>query len=292
VGFVGLAPGVTIVPVRVLATGGFGPPPVDPAALARGINWAADHNVDVIDVSLVTYSDDQAVGAAVANALAKGTIVVAAVGDLGDTNGGNQTPYPAAYDGVIGVGAIDQAGNRWPGSQHGPYVDLVAPGAAVPTAQRGGGMTEASGTGVASGFVAAAAALTRAKRGGLTVSQVRRLLTATATPAPLGADSPEYGHGVVNPYGAVNDQTTNGSPAPLPALVRPASEQASAWARSRDLALAGAAGAVLVVLAVLGVAVALPRGRRRFWRPALAALPKAPAEPEEPGPPAPLFGER
>jgi hypothetical protein len=43
---------------------------------------------------------------------------------------------------------------------------------------------------------------------------------------------------------------------------------------------------------VIAVAVALPRGRRRFWRPTLATPPPTDREPAEPGPPLPLFDER
>lgn len=292
IGFFGLAPGATIVPVRVIAKQAFGSPQVDAAVLARGIDWAVTHGVDVIDVSVACYVNDPAVRTSVANALANGVVVVAAVGDQAKGNPANPTPYPAAYDGVLGVGAVDATITRWPASQVGSYVDLVAPGVAVTTLQRGGGIaTEVDGTGVASGFVAATAALVRAKQGKLQPATVSRVLRATATPAALGPNSPEYGRGLVNPYAAVNEHVATDPPAALPALVRPGPEPPSVWTRTRGPAMVGTAGAVLVVLAVLGIAAALPRGRRRFWRPAIAPLPPSPEEPEEPSPPIPLFAD-
>jgi subtilisin family serine protease len=218
-------------------------------------------------------------------------IVVAAVGDRGEQDDGNPTPYPADYPSVIGVGAIEQSGEVWPQSQHGRYVDLVAPGAGVVTLQRAGGLTEATGTGFACGFVAAVAALARAKRGDRTpASEIRRVLLATAVPT---AGGPRYGRGLVNPYAAVNDQLARGSPAPLPGLVRPSGEEPSAWARSRQWAVIGTLVGVAAVLVVLVLAVALPRGRRRFWRSALAAPPPPTADDQdEPGPPVLLFDER
>ncbi|GAB3160495.1 hypothetical protein GCM10027290_66590 [Micromonospora sonneratiae] len=289
VAFAGLAPDATILPVRVLPDRQLGPAVVEPAVMTRAINAAVDRGADVIAVPVVSYSGSDAMRAAVERAVTKGVVVVAAAGDLGDVNGGNPVSYPAAYDGVIGVGAITRSGDRWMRSQYGNYVDLVAPGADIVTLQRGRGQTVAEGTGLACGFVAGAVALAKAKRRDLDVAELTRLLFATASPTPAG---PAYGHGIVDPYAAVNDQVSKASPTPLPALVRPASEGTSAWARSRDFALVGALVAVLAVLVVLVVAIALPRGRRRLWRATIAAAPPHRAGPEEPGPPVLLFDDQ
>ncbi|WP_326558395.1 S8 family serine peptidase [Micromonospora sp. NBC_01796] len=286
VGFVGLAPGVRILPIRVLDDRGGGRGIAEPDVLARGIDAAANREADVLAVSAVSYTDSPSLRDAVARAVARGIVVVAAVGDRGDENGASVIPYPAAYPGVVGVGAIDQAGERWRGSQQGTFVDLVAPGAAVPTLQRGAGMIQVDGTGVACAFVAASVALVHARRGNPTVDEVVGQLLATTIPA-AGGDA--YGHGIVNPYGAVTDRVAGAGPVPLPAMVRPPTETSPALARSRNLAIAGSVVALLVVLTVLVTAVALPRGRRRLWRSASAAAPVGRAEPEEPGPPVPLF---
>lgn len=289
-GFVGVAPDVTILPIRVIAEQRAEGPVADPAVLARGITAAVDRGADVIAVSTITYTDSPALQAAVSNALNRNVIVVAAAGDR--ASDGNPTPYPAAgYSGVLGVGAIEQSGEVWSASQRGGYVDLLAPGAGVVTLQRAGGMTTATGTGLACGFVAAVAALARAKRGASTpASDIRRVLLATAVPTAAG---PEYGFGVVNPYAAVNDQVPRSSAEPLPALVRPSDEPSSEWTRSRELAIAGTLVALVAVVVVLVLAVALPRGRRRFWRSALAAPPPATDDDQdEPGPPVLLFDER
>jgi hypothetical protein len=115
---------------------------------------------------------------------------------------------------------------------------------------------------------------------------------ATATPSPSSVERGEYGNGVVNPYEAINGQLTDASPAPLPVLIRPDVARDAAWVRSRNVALAGAGAAILAVTIVLAIAVAIPRGRRRFWRPALAAPPPSAAEPAEPSPPRQLFDDR
>jgi hypothetical protein len=290
-----VAPLTTILPVRTLSSDGFDTPSVKPAVLARGIAWAVGHGADVIDIATPTYADHPALRAAVETALAKGVLVVAAVGDLARAEGGDRIPYPAAYPGVLGVGAIDREGNRWAQSPAGEYVDLVAPGVGVTTLQRGAGMlAEANGTGLASGFVAATAALARARRrASMDSDAIMRLLLTTATPAPLGPRSAQYGHGVVNPYAAVNDFAADTAPAPLPGLARQPDEGDPAWVRSRSLAIAGTVGAAAIVVVVLVAAVAVPRGRRRLWRPEVASPGQhEPIEPDEPGPPVGLFDER
>jgi membrane-anchored mycosin MYCP len=289
-GFTGWAPGVTILPIRVVVDRTSAGLIADPHVLARGIKVAVDAGATVIAVSAISYSGTDELHGAVDNALAKGVVVIAAVGDQGDANGANPTPYPAQYTGVLGVGAMGQTGQRWSKSQHGEYVDLVAPGAEVATLQRGHGMTVVDGTGVACGFVAATVALVRNRRGpGARDLEIRQVVLGTTTPTPGG---PDYGHGLVNPYAAVNNQVVKASPVPLPALARSTPDTASVWARSRDLATVGTAFALLAVLCVVLATATLPRGRRRFWRAGTAPTPRSTTEPDEPGPPLPLFEDR
>ena len=114
-------------------------------------------------------------------------------------------PYPAAYDGVLGVGAIGPDGVRQDFSQVGPYVDIVAPGGDVTVAWPDGRYSVQSGTSYATPFVAATAALVRDYRPDLTAREVVRRIVATADPAPGGVRSRAYGSGVVNPYRAVTE---------------------------------------------------------------------------------------
>jgi membrane-anchored mycosin MYCP len=285
IALVGLAPNVTILPVRVVASAFGGAAEANPAVLAKGIAWAAGHGADVIDVPLATYTDDPALRAAVADAQERGVLVVAATGAARDAS---PPPYPAAYGSVLGVGAVDQNVNRYNGSPAGPWVGLVAPGAAVVTLQRDHGMIPVDGTGIASAFVAATAALVRARVGeSATPDVITRRLFATATPTPGG---PAFGHGLVNPYAAVTEQLVAGTPAALPAMGHPAGTDAGDDAQRRTWAAVGVGVGVLVVLAVLLAALAVPRGRRRAWRPALAPAPPPRPDPE-PGPPIQLFDE-
>jgi type VII secretion-associated serine protease mycosin len=287
-GFVGLAPNVTILPIRVIAERFGNDNGADPQVLARGIVEAVTRKADVIVVSTITYQDSLILQGAVADAIARGVVVVAAVGDRGDARGGEvPTPYPADYEGVIGVGAIRESGDLWPKSQRGGYVDVVAPGENVVTLSRAGGMSIASRTAMAAGFVGATAALVHARRGDLRApAAIARQLKRTAVPAPDGAG---YGSGMVDPYAAVTARLGGASAQPLPEMPPPVTGESAAWARARDLAMIGTGVAVAAVLVVLAIAVVMPRGRRRFWRAGVAPAPKQETEPDEPGPPVQLF---
>jgi membrane-anchored mycosin MYCP len=276
IAFRGLAPGVKILPVRVseqhTIDGETRGKTASVSDFAAAIRWAADEgDADVLNLSVVLNRDEPAVRAAIAFAMARDVVVVAAAGNSYDQ--GNPVPYPAAYEGVIGVGAIGPDNVRQDYSQVGPYVDVVAPGGDVTVAWPDGRYSVQSGTSYATPFVAAAAALVRDYRPDLTAREVARRIVATADPAPGGDRSEAYGNGVVNPYRAVTETVGLGAPVrvkPLPAkAVDPAvvaAQQRRAESRERALLIAAVGGGVAVL--VLVFALVLPRGARRRWRPA------------------------
>lgn len=292
-GFHGVAPDARLVPMRVSEAepenGGGGGNAVDPTVFATAIRYAADLGAQVVNLSVVMYADVPAVRRAVRYAQQKGSLLVAAAGnehqrtagDNGLPAGTDPTPYPAAYPGVLGVGAITIDGTRLDESQEGPYVDLVAPGGGVLAPTRQHGYVYWDGTSFATPFVSGAAALVRARYPQLTPAQVLARLERTADPAPGGADSAAYGHGIVDPYRAVTDGTTAGNravAAPQAPLTTPtpdvAAERRAAAAHRRTahaghLVLLAGLGAALV----LGLAVVVPAGRRTGWRAARAARP-------------------
>jgi membrane-anchored mycosin MYCP len=284
-GVVGVAPDTRIQPVRVIPDDPSSTAVAEPGPLARGISWSVTHGVDVIVVATPVYRENQALRAAVADALTRGIVVVAAAGDLGGPDSGNPTPYPAAYSDVLGVGAVGPNGQIWEDSQAGEFVDLVAPGVAVPTVQRGAGLVQVDGTAVAAGFVGGVAALVRSKRRDLLGSEIVKTIVATTSPAPLGKS---YGAGVVNPYSALTDQIVAPSARAMPKVVGAPLPATGTERHRRDLALGGAGLAGIVVVGVLLVTVAV---RRRSWRPGLPEALPVSEEPVEPGPPVMLLDD-
>ncbi|MDG4833884.1 type VII secretion-associated serine protease mycosin [Solwaraspora sp. WMMD1047] len=275
IGLRGLAPGSRILPVRVseqlVIDGAATGRTVTATRFAAAIRYAVTRGAAVLNLSVVLYRDDPAVRAAIADAVAADVVVVAAVGNRHDE--ADPRPFPAAYDGVLGVGAVGPDGQRAPFSQVGPYVDVVAPGQAVLAAVPGRGHREHDGTSYAVPFASATAALIRQYRPELSARQVIERIVTTADPAPGDGDD-GYGGGVLNPYRAVTETAPLAAgPPPAPVVRRGGTDPAAVGggdrrteARERALALAGVAGAG-AALAVL-LAVVLPRGVRRRWRPA------------------------
>jgi membrane-anchored mycosin MYCP len=269
IGFRGFAPRATILPVRVseqdtIAGSGrtIGAP-----AFGAAIRYAVDRGARVLNLSVVLYVDEPAVRDAIRYAVAKDVVVVAAAGNAHSQ--GDPTPYPAGYEGVIGVGAIGPDGQRWQGSPVGEYVDLVAPGQAVTAAAAGGGYAEYEGTSFAVPFVTAAAALVRQYLPSLSAPEVATRLLGTADPSTGGRDSPGSGHGVLNPYRAGTERVDARAQHPVAAAVpahRPDAEAAATARRTRNQALAMAGTGAVVALVVVLAASAVPRGRRRGWR--------------------------
>ncbi|MCZ7422068.1 MULTISPECIES: type VII secretion-associated serine protease mycosin [unclassified Micromonospora] len=289
VGFHGLAPDVTIVPIRVSERNanegpGAGGDTVTGAVFGQAIRRAVDDGADVINLSVTLYQPDPDVEQAVRYALEKDVVLVAAAGNQHqDGARPDPLPYPAAYDGVIGVGAIDQYGARIRQSQIGPYVDITAPGGAVVAATRLVGHNTFDGTSFAAPMVSATAALIRAAEPNLSARDVAKRILATADPA-RGDAARGYGSGVVNPYRAVTERLTTGEPVaqpPLPDVPYDAAAQARAerWAVFGRLALWIGLALATVAVGVAVLAALLPRGRRTRWRPTRPSA-SAPTEPE------------
>ena len=117
-----VCPGCSILPVKVLDANGTG----DWPTISAGIDWAADHGAQVINLSVGAPRALDIVGAAVAYAISKGAIVVAAAGNDGE----DESFYPAMYPGVISVAGVDQTGARSTWSNFGSWVTVAAPGCA------------------------------------------------------------------------------------------------------------------------------------------------------------------
>lgn len=93
----------------------------------------------------------------------EGVIIVAAAGN--DQSG--KAAYPAAYNNVLGVGALDEDGTRASFSNFGEYADVFAPGTNILStrvnADGSSGYVRAQGTSVAAPFASGTAALMRAR---------------------------------------------------------------------------------------------------------------------------------
>jgi serine protease len=125
VGVAGLAPGVTVMPVRVLDAAGNG----DAATIAKGIRYAVRHGAKVVNMSLefsmnVRATEIPDITAALRYASAHGAVVVGSTGNEGQA----RVAYPARTSLVISVGATTEDGCLAAFSNDGVGLDIVAPG--------------------------------------------------------------------------------------------------------------------------------------------------------------------
>lgn len=197
VGLRGLAPEAKILPVRMQKQTG-----EDPEKITNALKYAIAQHVKVVNMSLGTAPTPD-LAAAVKAAQDADIVVVAAAG-----NGGtDRVITPAAYPGVVAVGAVDSTGTRWVSSSYGPQVALMAPGVGVPVEDASGAPKTARGTSNATAYVTASAALVRALHPDWTAGQTIRALLATAAKAggTTGlARNDKYGYGIVNPLAALS----------------------------------------------------------------------------------------
>ncbi|NYI04393.1 peptidase S8 [Allostreptomyces psammosilenae] len=207
-GVAGVTWNCTLMPVRVLArlrrlsdgrVSGSG----SAADIAAGIRWAVDHGARVLNLSLGGYVDTSVERNAIAYATGRGAVVVAAMG-----NDGADTPnYPAAYPGVVAVGALTETDARAGFSNTGPHIDLAAPGVKVLSTHWDNTHASKSGTSMAAPHVAGVAALLMSANPGLPADEVGDILRSTARPLrddpadPVPNDA--YGYGLVDARAAL-----------------------------------------------------------------------------------------
>lgn len=160
-------------------------------ALVRALDWLAQEDVRFVNLALAG-PYNKLLDLAVERAAARGLILVAAVGN----DGPNADPlFPAGFDGVIAVTAVDVEGRVYRNAVRGPHVDIAAPGVDV-LVQSGDTSRFITGTSIATPFVTARLAADPTLVAPSSVDEVRRRLASTSAElGPRGRD-PLYGDGL------------------------------------------------------------------------------------------------
>ncbi|HEV7845371.1 MAG TPA: S8 family peptidase [Thermoleophilaceae bacterium] len=177
VGMSGVDWHVRLMPVKVLADGGWG----TTATLIEGLRYALAHGARIVNMSVNGPDRSLALEQAIRDAGAQGALVVASAGnDGGDRD--RVASYPTSIDSpaLISVASSDRSGGLGYSSAYGRgSVDMAAPGADVLTANLGGGYSSRSGTSFAAAYMSGAAALLRAARPDASAAQLRDALVAS-----------------------------------------------------------------------------------------------------------------
>jgi len=195
-GITGVAPETKIMPLKVLDSEGG-----NLRDIASAIRYAADNGAQVITMSFGGQRTRFSIitEKAIDYAHNQGCILVAAVGNENTS----ELFYPAAYEEVIAVSAIDQNDTRADFSNYGTYVDFCAPGINIVSTGKDGKYYMANGTSFSAPFVVGLIALMLSDNPHLTTEEVKtKLLTYVEDLGENGWDQ-YYGWGLANAYSAI-----------------------------------------------------------------------------------------
>jgi hypothetical protein len=263
-----------------------------PNAIGQGIRYAVSHGASVIDLPLdpgqagisgsgatiagttAAAGGSAAEAAAVKFALSRNVVLVAPAGD--DNLASDAPNYPAAYPGVIAVGAFNKDYVKAPWTSHQSYVTVTAAGEDMTVATNTGGFQAASSTVYASAVVTGIVAMLQSRFPGITVAQVRHALIKGTVFHGTGGATNGSGHGTVNADKALlaasteltsradraGAHVTQATVATAPAAAATPAHPGLVHSIIRSGVVAGA---LLVVLLLL-IALYVIRGRRRAAR--------------------------
>lgn len=97
------------------------------SSLVAAVDECVDSGANVVSMSLGGSNSSNTERNAFANHLSNGVLSIAASGN----DGNNTYSYPASYDGVVAVGAVDSGNQHANFSQYTDQVELVGPGEAI-----------------------------------------------------------------------------------------------------------------------------------------------------------------
>jgi len=212
-GIVGIAPESTIMPIKVLSASGSG----SWSDFTDAIRYAVDFGADIINLSLggflaIGSTLFTQVKSVIQYAHDHGTIIVAAAGN---DYGPIQDNYPAVFDQVISVGALNHLHQRANFSSYGEELDFITPGVDVLSlrsqyTQFGNSVpgntayARASGTSMAAPVLAGVVALMLANEPLLTFDDIMRRLRYSSEDLGIAGKDNYYGYGLVDAFKALS----------------------------------------------------------------------------------------
>lgn len=188
-GTVGMVPDAEIYVAKVLNQDGNGLQ----SNILKGIEWAMQQNVDIINLSVGGSASTTAFENTLKKAYDQGILIVAAAGN--NREKGIGVEYPAALPSVIAVGAIDKNDNHASFSAEGNEVDVSAPGVDIYSTYLNGTYELMTGTSMASPHVVGHLALLKESHPNLSHLEIRKLLEKQTVDLGEAGRDPKYGYG-------------------------------------------------------------------------------------------------
>ncbi|MGB9343690.1 S8 family serine peptidase [Trichococcus sp.] len=223
-GVVGVAPNAQIVALRVLDDNGEG----TASRIIEALQWIQNYNaahpdspIRITNNSYGTGSNSSQLEAAFDVLASSGVLHIGSAGNDGSAAGnGNNVSYPARYESVVAVAALDKNNLRASFSSTGSDVEIAAPGVSILSTWKDGTnfegpqpfsfagyageyFIEANGTSMASPHVAGVAALLMASDPSYTAETVRNKMNQTALDLGTSGKDNLYGYGLVDASSAL-----------------------------------------------------------------------------------------
>jgi serine protease len=213
-GIAGIAPNVSIMPIKVLGADGEG----DFGGMIAGMKWAIDHGARIVTMSLGGELEPATIVSLQSTfdaAHSAGVIMIAASGNDGEAI----DEYPCNFVYVICVGSTTKDGTAVSSfSTRTSALALVAPGERIASTVPGMGIGYGTGTSMATPHVTGAIALLRSVRPSLTPDEALASLIQSARPLVGGGHNADSGYGLLQ-VGAAVDLVAGGvilAPTPTP----------------------------------------------------------------------------
>ncbi len=195
----GIAPDANLLSARVFRAKAGQTSSATTINVIKGMTWSAERGARVLNMSFAG-PRDSLVERHVDAVVAKGVIPIAAAGNWGP---GAQAAYPAAYDKVIAVTAIDANGRLYDKANRGAYVAVAAPGVDVIVPGEGRSHEFQSGTSYAAAHISGIIALMLEVNPELTPAAAREMLASASEDMGAPGRDEQYGFGKVDAERAV-----------------------------------------------------------------------------------------
>ncbi len=219
-GFPGLDWNARIMPLQALSDNGTG----YTSDIVAAIEYAVDNGADIINLSLGGPIDNLALFLSLSYARSQDVLVISSSGNCAtlaytfcsQLQAPGYLSYPALYDEVLAIGALNSVGNRASFSSYGPELDLVAPGQGLtisstwsPANPTSNYASNISGTSFSAPIASGIASLVRAANPDLNVEDVRRLLIESTTAPSNNIFTNELGFGLLRADKALEAAVSN-----------------------------------------------------------------------------------
>ena len=187
-GIIGTAPEIDLYAVKIMESSSG-----DLSDAIAGLEWAINNSMDIVSMSFGFNSYSQIFKEVLEEAYNNGILLVAAAGN----NGKDDILYPAKYNKVIAVGAVNKNNNRASFSSYGFDMELVAPGVDINSTSLNNKYTTSSGSSMSTPHVTGVVALIKAFNNSLTNVQIRNKLRNDALDLGNSGWDMLYGFGLV-----------------------------------------------------------------------------------------------